>query len=363
MRQHASRVTSQPTRFAGTRSQVMSGGSGRRRGIVKRLIAYPALLLVALFALWAISIRMPGRSFDGPLPPLNAEQQVVQQRLRAHVAFLAGRIGERNYMKLRALDSAANYIRTTFDSLGFETREHTYAAGKATFRNIEVSIPGRTAPGEIVVVGGHYDTVFDSPGADDNASGTAAVLELARLLRQTPHDRTIRLVAFANEEPPFFWTDSMGSLRYARAARARGDTIVAMISMESLGYYSDAPGSQRYPPILGWFYPDRGNFIGVVGNIASRSLVHGMIRDFRETTQFPSAGSAAPTQLPGIGWSDHWSFWQAGYDGVMVTGTAPFRNRNYHERSDTPDSVNYDHMARVVDGVARVVNRLAQARR
>jgi Zn-dependent M28 family amino/carboxypeptidase len=262
-------------------------------------------------------------------------------------------------MKLRALDSAANYIRATFDSLGFETREHTYSAGKATFRNIEVSIPGRTAPGEIVVVGGHYDSVFDSPGADDNASGTAAVLELARLLKEQRHDRTIRFVAFTNEEPPFFFTEDMGSLRYARAARARGDNIVAMLSMESMGYYSDAPGSQRYPPILGWFYPDRGNFIGFVGNIGSRSLVHRVVRDFRETTQFPSAGSAAPTQVPGIAWSDHWSFWQAGYDGVMVTGTAPFRNRNYHERTDRPDSLDYDHMARVVDGVARVVARLA----
>lgn len=333
--------------------------SRSRRGLIPRLIAYPALLLVALIALWAVSIRMPGRSFRGTLPPLSADQQVIQQRLRAHVDMLAGRIGERNYMKPRALDSAANYIRATFDSLGYETREHTYVVDKATYRNVEVTLAGRSAPGEIVLVGGHYDSVYDSPGADDNASGTAAVLELARLLRAAPRDRTIRFVAFANEEPPFFFTEDMGSLRYARAARARGDSIVAMISMESMGYYRNEPGSQRYPPVLGWFYPDRGNFIGFVGNIGSRSLVHRIVRDFRETTQFPSAGSAAPTQLPGIAWSDHWSFWQAGYDGVMITGTAPFRNRNYHERTDRPDSLDYDHMARVVDGVARVAARLA----
>jgi hypothetical protein len=335
----------------------------KTRSVIRRLIAYPALLLVAVFLLWMISIRMPGSSHDGPLPPLTADQAIIRDRLRSHVTMLAGVIGERNYMKLRALDSAASYVRASFDSLGYQVTEQTYRARDTTFRNIEVALPGSTRPGEIVVVGGHYDSVFDSPGADDNASGTAAVLELARLLRQGKHDRTIRFVAFANEEPPFFFTDDMGSLRYARAARARGDSIVAMISMESMGYYSDTPGSQRYPPVLGWFYPDRGNFIGIVGNIGSRSLVHRVVRDFRGTTQFPSAGSAAPTQLPGVAWSDHWSFWQAGYDGVMVTGTAPFRNHNYHERTDRPDSLNYDRMARVVDGVGRVIARLASGAR
>lgn len=339
-----------------------------RSGIIKRLIAYPALLLIALAALWVVSIQMPGKSFEGPLPSLSVEQAASQKRLRAHVDMLAGRIGERNYLKTRALDSAASYIKMTFDSIGYETKELPYvasgvgsgsgAAGK-TFRNLEATLPGRTRPNEIIVVGGHYDSVYDSPGADDNASGTAAVLELSRLLRDKQLDRTVRFVAFVNEEPPFFFKEDMGSLRYARAARARGDSIVAMISMESMGYYSDAPGSQRYPPILGWFYPDKGNFIGVVGNIGSRPLVRRVVSDFRSHTSFPSAGSAAPTQIPGISWSDQWSFWQAGYEAVMITGTAPFRNRNYHERTDRPDSLNYDHMARVVDGVARTVVKLA----
>jgi Zn-dependent M28 family amino/carboxypeptidase len=273
--------------------------------------------------------------------------------------MLAGRIGERNYMKMRALDSAATYIKTTLDSLGYATKELPYQARGATFRNLEATLPGGARANEIVVVGGHYDTVYDSPGADDNASGTAAVLELARLLKNQPHARTIRFVAFVNEEPPFFFTDDMGSLRYARAARTRGDSIVAMISMESMGYYSDKPESQRYPPILGWFYPDKGNFIGVVGNIGSRPLVRRVVSDFRSHTSFPSAGSAAPTQIPGIAWSDQWSFWMTDYDAVMITGTAPFRNKNYHEIWDRPDSLNYDHMARVVDGVARTVVRLA----
>lgn len=333
-----------------------------KRGLIKRAIGYPAFLLIAVAALWIVSIQMPGRSFDGPLPPLSAEQLEIQRRMRAHVDMLAGRIGERNYMKLRALDSAATYIKMTLDSMGYATQEQSYVAGTATYRNIEATQSGRTRPNEIVVVGGHYDSVYGSPGADDNASGTAAVLELARLLKDRPMDRTVRFVAFVNEEPPFFFTEDMGSLRYARAARARGDNIVAMLSMESMGYYSDQPGSQRYPPILGSFYPDRGNFIGVVGNVGSRSLVRRVVGDFRQFASFPSAGSAAPKQIPGVSWSDQWSFWKVGYDGVMITGTAPFRNKNYHERSDRPDSLNYGHMARVVDGVARSVESLASSR-
>lgn len=330
-----------------------------KRGIVKRAIAYPAVLLIAVAVLWVVSIQMPGKSFEGPLPPLSAEQLEIQGRLRGHVDMLAGRIGERNYMKMRALDSAAEYIKLTLESVGYATREQTYVAGGATFRNIEAVKNGRTLPNEIVVVGGHYDSVVGSPGADDNASGTAAMLELARLLKDRPTDRTVRFVAFVNEEPPFFFTEEMGSLRYARAARARGDTIVAVLSMESMGYYSDQPGSQRYPPVLGSFYPDRGNFIGVVGNVGSRSLVRRVVSDFRQYASFPSAGSAAPQQIPGVSWSDQWSFWKVGYDGVMITGTAPFRNRNYHEATDRPDSLNYGHMARVVDGVARSVESLA----
>lgn len=331
-----------------------------RRGIIKRLIGYPALLLFALGLLWVVSIRMPGKSFDGPLPPLTATQQELQSRLRAHVMMLAGRIGERNSLRRRALDSAAAYVDSTLTALGYTTRSEPYLVKGAEFRNIEATLTGRTKPKEIVVVGGHYDSVDGTPGADDNASGTAGVLELARILKNTPMDRTVKFVAFVNEEPPYFWTEDMGSLRYARAARARGDNIVAMLSLETIGFYSDKVGSQFYPAILGWFYPNKGNFLGVVGNVGSRSLVRDVLGEFRNTTAFPSAGSAAPKQIPGIGWSDQWSFWKVGYDGVMITDTAPFRNANYHGYGDVPGTLNYDHMARVVDGIGHVVEHLAR---
>ena len=212
---------------------------------------------------------------------------------------------------------------------------------------------------EIVVVGGHYDTVSDSPGANDNASGTAAVLELARLLRNERFNRTIRFVAFVNEEPPHFDTHSMGSRHYAARSAERDEDIVAMISMETIGYFRTEPGTQHYPPPFSLFYPNRGDFIGFVGNLASRSLVRRSIRVFRETTELPSEGVAALGQIPGITWSDHSSFWLHGYKALMITDTAPFRFPHYHMPTDTPEKLDYDRMARVVAGVAEVLRDLA----
>lgn len=337
--------------------------SSRTRAIVKRLIGYPVFIVLAFALLWVVSIRMPGETFTGPLPALTAAESASAHRLRADVEVLAGAIGERNQTRIASLDSAARFIETTFRTLGYTIEIQSYRANTGArnipFRNIEATLRGAGHPGEIVLIGAHYDSVIESPGADDNASGTSSLLEIAQLVANEHPDRTVRFVAFANEEPPLFWTEDMGSLRYARMAKARGDSIVAMLSLESLGYYSVAEGSQRYPLFLHWFYPNRGDFIAFVGNLGSRSLVRRVVRDFRSHTQFPSQGTAAPKQIPGIGWSDHWSFWQVGYAGIMITGTAPNRNANYHTPEDLPATLDYDRMARVVHGVTRVVRTLA----
>jgi hypothetical protein len=332
-----------------------------KRGLIKRAIGYPAFLAFAFLLLWIVSIRMPGKTYAGPLPPLSPEQTALRDNLRAHVTMLAGTIGERNFLRMPRLNAAADYVKARFAANGYDVAEQTFRARGETFRNLEVTLRGRTHPDEIILVGGHYDTVEGTPGADDNASGTAGVIELSRLLRSKPADRTIRFVAFANEEPPFFFTEDMGSRRYSKAAKERGDKIVAMLSLETIGYYRDTPGSQRYPAVLGAFYPNRGDFIGVVGNIGSRHLVRQVVGDFRQFEQFPSQGSAAPKQIPGISWSDQWSFWKDGYEAVMITDTAPFRNANYHELFDRPDSLDYGRMARVVDGVSKVVQHLASS--
>ena len=211
-----------------------------------------------------------------------------------------------------------------------------------------------------MVIGAHYDTVYDCPGADDNTSGIAALLELARALKDSHPARTVRFVAFVNEEPPWFQTDDMGSLVYAEQAHKLKENIVAAISIETIGMYSDAEGSQEYPAGFKSLYPSKGNFIAFVGDLGSRSLVRQAVRSFREVTKFPSEGSAAPGAIPGVGWSDHWSFWQEGYPAIMVTDTAPFRNVNYHRPTDTPETLDYDSMARVVHGLVGVVADLGK---
>jgi Zn-dependent M28 family amino/carboxypeptidase len=306
-------------------------------------------------------IRMPGRSYTGPLPPLTVEEAEVRQRLARHVWTLAGEIGERNLWRYEAFDTAARYIAATLQGLGYQVATQEFTVGGRTVQNLAAALPGASLPAEILVVGGHYDSVLGCPGANDNATGVAAVLEIARLLAGQRLARTVRFVAFANEEAPFFQTDTMGSWVYARRARAQGENIVGMLSLETIGYYADTAGSQQYPFPFGLFYPPVGNFIGFVGNMDSRRLVHRSVASFRQHTAFPSEGTAAPGWLTGIGWSDHWAFWQEGFAAIMVTDTAPFRYALYHTREDTPDKIDYDRTARVVAGLARVMVELAGA--
>ncbi len=287
--------------------------------------------------------------------------EALADRLRQHVWKLAGDIGERNVGRPEALRAAADFIRAEFAALGHEVAAQSYSAGGVDCENLEVGIPGRTRPGEIIVVGAHYDTVEGSPGADDNASGVAGLIEIARLLREEAMSRTVKLVAFVNEEAPFFYFGEMGSKVYARAARRRGDDIRAMLSLEMLGCYSEVRGSQAYPPLLRWFYPDRGNFIAFVSNLGSRRLLGEVVRRFKAHCDFPAERLAAPTLVPGVAWSDQLSFWRAGYRAIMVTDTAFYRYAHYHRASDTPEKVCYPEMARVVEGLAKAIAALAAA--
>jgi Zn-dependent M28 family amino/carboxypeptidase len=304
-------------------------------------------------------IEMPGKSHRGPLPAITAEETEIKTNLQKHVSMLAGEIGPRNTIQFKALEKASQYVEDSFKALGYTVSSQEYAVDGRNVRNLIVEIRGGARASEIVVLGAHYDTVMDSPGADDNSSGVAGLLEIARILKTSHPARTLRFVAFVNEEPPYFQTANMGSRIYAQQARKDGERIVAAVSMETIGMYSDAKGSQHYPVGFSALYPSEGNFIGFVGNTSSRPLVREMVRTFRETTAFPSEGIAAPAWIAGIGWSDQWSFWQEGYQGVMVTDTAPFRNPNYHLQGDKPETLDYERMARVVQGIAKVVGRLA----
>jgi Zn-dependent M28 family amino/carboxypeptidase len=307
-------------------------------------------------------ILMPSDNFKEPLPPLTEEERKLERELRTYVQQLAGQIGERNLFRYKQLVAAATYVRTTLTSAGYDVRLQTYDVAGQASENIEAELLGTDKPDDIVLIGAHYDSVQGSPGANDNASGVAAMLALARALVRTKSACTLRFVAFTNEEPPFFQSRHMGSRLYAQRSRARNENISLMLSLETIGYYSDEPGSQHYPFPFNFFYPSTANFIAFVGNMEHAPWVKRLLTSFRRQTQFPSEGSALWEWIPGVAWSDHWSFWKEGYPAVMVTDTAHNRYSHYHTATDTPDNVDFSRMARVVSGLQRVIVEVANSR-
>ena len=303
--------------------------------------------------------RMPGRSYAGALPPLTDAQVLLRDELIRDVEKLADEIGERNIWQYKNLTSAAEFIRSSLVDSGYEVRLQNYQVEGKTCSNIEAEIVGTKQPDEIVVVGAHYDSVYGSAGANDNGSAVAAALALARRFAGKNTARTLRFVLFVNEEPPFFQTDRMGSMVYAKSCREKNENIVAMLSLETIGYYSNKPKSQKYPFPFGLVYPTTGDFIGFVSDLSSRKTLHKVVASFRKNCKFPSQAGSAPRIIPGVGWSDHWSFWKHGYPAVMVTDTAPFRYPYYHSPEDTPDKIDYDSLARVVFGLHHVIADLA----
>jgi hypothetical protein len=287
------------------------------------------------------------------------EIKALETRLMRHVSGLASEVGERNLFRPQGLRAAATYIREVWTAQGFPVSDEAYGLAGHRCVNLIVEQRGSRRPDELVVVGAHYDSLLGSSGANDNATGVAVLLEMSGILKQASPVRTIRFVAFVNEEPPFFHSEQMGSRVHARNARRRGDHIVAMLSLETLGYYSETPGSQQYPFPFGAFYPDRANFLAVVGNLASRELVIEFLWHFMGGTDFPVEGAATFSWIPGVDWSDHWSFWKEGYPAVMLTDTAPYRYPEYHTLRDLPDKVNGPEFARAAHGIIRAVRRLA----
>lgn len=305
-------------------------------------------------------IRMPGQSYHGPLPQPDQQLSGLKNRLRDHVMALADQIGERNAWKPEGLQKAAQYIEDELSAFQFVPKSET--VNNRGHRNIIVDVYGSRDRKKIIVVGAHYDTVPNSPGADDNASGVASLLEIAGAFRDKKPPVTLRFVAFVNEEEPFFGKDEMGSLFNARRSREKGENIIGMYSLEMLGYYSDARRSQYYPRPIRRFYPRTGNFIGFVSNLKSHGFLYESISRFRELARFPSEGLAAPQVLvPDIRRSDNAAFWFHGYPAVMITDTSNFRNWNYHNVGDKFDTLDYERMALVVDGLIRMLEAVAES--
>jgi hypothetical protein len=316
-----------------------------------------AFFVAGSYALLRYLTHAPGIPHHGPLPPLTGEEIALTSVLQRHIGTIAAR--EHNIAHFDELERVARYLEATLESYGYTPNRWEFFVDEKPVRNIDVVIepPSIIASPDVIVVGAHYDSARTSPGANDNATGVAAVIELARLLgdlKGVAHKR-IRLALFVNEEPPYFQTSDMGSLHYAAALAAQKERVVAMYSLETLGCYSSEPGSQRYPVPFGLMLPDRGDFVSFVGTLNSRPLVQETVRSFRSHTRFPTIAGVAPGIVPGVDWSDHWAFEQFGVQALMITDTAVYRYPHYHRPSDTPDKVDVEKLARVVKGIERVI--------
>lgn len=318
-----------------------------------RLCFYGGILL-GLFFLGVCFTVMPGRSAESSEDGDPAVERALRREVKTLVAF-----GPRNFEHPEGYEKSAEYLeRRLFEASGRPVVAESVFGGDGTAWNYYADW-GSPATAPLVVVGAHYDTASDTPGGNDNGTGVAVLLHLAERFREVPPaGSALRLVLFANEEPPHFWSDEMGSLVHARACRTRRENVVSMLSLETMGHYSEAPKSQNYPFPFGLFYPRQGDFIAFVGNVGSRSLVAESVETFREAVRFPSEGGALPSGLPGVGWSDHWSFWQEGFPALMVTDTAPFRDAHYHKQSDRGEQVDFAKLSVVAKGLEAVVRKL-----
>ncbi|MGN6545219.1 MAG: M28 family metallopeptidase [Aureliella sp.] len=294
---------------------------------------------------------------------MNDDKCQIESSLRLHVDRLAGLIGARTLQKPKTIQATIGYIERQWSDMGYQTRRETYDALGDQAANIVVERIGTKRPDEVILLGAHYDTVSTTPGADDNASAVAVLLEVSRLLTEYRSKRTVRYVAFACEEPPYFNLDSMGSQYHARQSRMRGDKIVGMLCLEMVGYYSTAAGSQAVPPLIPrWlrrFFPRRGDFLAAVGNTSSWKLCWRFRRGFKRGARtMPLFSICLPEKINEIRLSDNSSFWDQGYPALMLTDTSFLRNPNYHQASDTPETLDYPRMTEVTLGVASAMRYL-----
>lgn len=291
---------------------------------------------------------------EPPSPPA-----VDPARLEAHVRALCERFSPRDYLHPENLDRAAAYLRAELEAAGGRVSEQPYEVGGLRYRNV-IAVFG-PEQGERLVVGAHYDTAGEQVGADDNASGVAGLLELAVLLGKSPPKRRVDLVAYSLEEPPFFRSEHMGSAVHARSLKEAGVPVRAMISLEMIGYFRDEPKSQRFPvSLLRLFYPSEGNFIAVISKLGQGRLARQVKRAMRGASELPVYSLSGPRFVQGIDFSDHLSYWEQGYDAAMITDTAFLRNANYHTEGDTPDTLDYQRMAKVVLGAYAALTVLSE---
>jgi Zn-dependent M28 family amino/carboxypeptidase len=311
----------------------------------------PSFFLVLLLTTLVIRLE-PCLGGEGAM----IDVHLTEQNLKAHVEALTETIGERSVSRLRSLEKTAEYIEEFYREINVHSQREPYLYGKETVANIVADIPFGKADSRVFLIGAHYDSLVGTVGADDNASGVAVQLEVARALASLKTtedlDLTVRLVSFALEEPPAFATRSMGSRIYARKAKNEQERIDGMICLEMVGYTCREPGCQSYPfPLMFLGYPKTGNYIGIVGNTRSRKFTDALFQSFEKNELLPVVKLTVPWNgylIPNVRLSDHASFWDHGYNAVMVTDTAFYRNPHYHQTSDTMDKLDFSFMTQLV---------------
>lgn len=314
-------------------------------------------LMAVVLVGWAVATVVTGMLLQPFVIPIASTPPAVDARqLEQHVRYLSQDLHPRNHEHHEHLERAAAYIQRALEASGADVSIQEVVVEGTRYRNAIAKFGSPTGP--VRVIGAHYDSHGDTPGADDNASGVAGLLELARLLGRSPPPRAIELVAYTLEEPPHFRTEHMGSAWHARSMSAAHRDVELMLSLEMIGYFSDEPGSQRYPfPALASLYPDRGNFIALVGRLDDFGQMRKVKAAMAGATTLPVRSINAPATLRGVDFSDHLNYWNEGMPAIMVTDTAFMRNRNYHQPQDTFERLDYERMAKVVQGIYAFAQR------
>jgi Zn-dependent M28 family amino/carboxypeptidase len=320
-----------------------------RQKVLLLIVAAVAVFLG--FSYWYM-VKCEG-SWEGvPLEAgMESELGAIENILRADVSFLSETLGPRNPAHYASLTAAAEWIGERWKSQGYEVKRQTFLVEGKECVNLEIEIPGKRLPSEIVIVGAQYDTWPNSPGANNNASGVAVLLKLSDMLKDQQPDRTLRLVAFTTQEPPYDNSEFMGSLRYAQRCRERQENIRVMLCMDAIGIYKEDPGTQKLPFPFSLFYPNRGNFLAFITDLGSRPYLPEVTRGFKKGSSFPIEAGCAPRWVKGVMWSDHASFWKYGYRAIQITDTGAFRSASHTTSDDTMEKINFGALARVTVGM------------